>query len=154
LFAAYRNNKVNPKTVDKITKNLIGRNTQFSFIQHLDTLGLDAKANTLVNIALELQNQLKDIKAAYLREYTIRRCYSDISEELKRCRTNHYFMSGSFGFKMPVTSLEDEEKNRKRIPNLQKSHSRMMYELREIMQIDLEKLDKQIELEEHLQRYP
>ena len=113
---------------------------------------------TLVNIALELQNQLKDIVVEYMRNYMVRRCYTDIAEQeawssirdnpSNRLATRLVKKGGKYYFNPPTAAqLEDEERNEANTRKLWKFKLRILDDLIEIMEKDLEQVKKQKQFE-------
>lgn len=161
LLAAHRNDRIRPKTVNKIIKLFLETNPQFDFFEDLNAFEvLDEKVNLLVNVALELQNQLKDLTTEYLANYMIRRFYTEIAEYEAWSSiqdspswklASRYIKKGDKSYFMTPSNAQIEEEKRNKVKTLRfwKSKQKILDKLITVMEKDLvaAKRQRQFELE-------
>lgn len=159
LFSASRNNRIKPRTINKITEIFLDYNSQFDFFEDLNAFDdLDEKINTLLNVALELQNQLKDITTEYIANYMIRRFYSDIAEQEAWSSiqnnplwkmTSRFIKKGhkSYFARPSDAQLEIEKDNKVRMLRFWEYKKKILDKLIKVMETDLERVKKQRQFE-------
>ena len=146
----YQNRKVNYKFTNIVIKNL-KTSKEFDFLEYLDTFQDDVfttfeKIDLLIEIAIELQFQLKTLTKEYLSYYLKRRLYDEITSDIV-VKTNPILNTISMlGSKNKHEELKRQEKERKVVRQLVQSKISLLMDLiskekfmLESMVIDLEK---------------
>jgi hypothetical protein len=80
LIAVHQAHQVNRRTINTMIRNLSSY-SDFEFLQYFDVFEKE-KVDLLLEIALELQFQLKTLTPEYLRNYILNRCYDEITIDL------------------------------------------------------------------------